>query len=69
AGSPVPAGLSHLWTPLCHGTHRQVRNIIPFTFHYYDGEDLGNAKLGGRELTWNSEGWPELGQLLIGPED
>ncbi len=38
-----------------------------FTFHYYDGEDLGNAKLGGRELTWNREDWPELGQLLIGP--
>ncbi len=28
----MPAGLSHLWTPLCHGTHRQVRNIILFFF-------------------------------------
>lgn len=46
-----------------------VRPRYLFTFHYYDGEDLGKAKLGGRELTWNSEGWPELGQLLIGPED
>lgn len=46
-----------------------VRLHYLFTFHHYDGEDLGNAKLGGRELTWNSEGWPELGQLLIGPAD
>ena len=48
---------------------RGVRPRYLFTFHYYDGEDLGNAKLGGRELTWNREGWPEWGQLLIGPED
>jgi arabinan endo-1,5-alpha-L-arabinosidase len=27
------------------------------SFHYYDGEDSGRAKLGWRKLQWK-DGWP-----------
>ncbi len=28
------------------------------TFHYYDGNDSGNAKLGIMPLNWTADGWP-----------
>ncbi len=39
-----------------------------FTFHYYDGDDYGDPKLGGRELRWDAKGWPVLGDHVILPE-
>ncbi len=40
-----------------------------FTFHYYDGKDYGDSKLGGRELWWDEEGWPVLGDHIILPAE
>ena len=31
-----------------------------FTYHYYDGNDSGTAKLGLGRLTWTDDGWPAL---------
>jgi hypothetical protein len=31
-----------------------------FTYHYYDGNDFGNAKLGLARLDWSADGWPVL---------
>ncbi len=31
-----------------------------FTYHYYDGNDNGNAKLGLAQLFWTADGWPSL---------
>jgi arabinan endo-1,5-alpha-L-arabinosidase len=31
-----------------------------FTYHYYDGNDNGTAKLGLNRLAWSADGWPEL---------
>ena len=31
-----------------------------FTYHYYDGNDGGTAKLGLTQLTWGNGGWPVL---------
>jgi hypothetical protein len=31
-----------------------------FTYHYYDGNDGGNAKLGIARLNWSTDGWPVL---------
>lgn len=31
-----------------------------FTYHYYDGNDGGTAKLGLTRLTWGDDGWPAL---------
>ena len=36
-----------------------------FTYHFYDGFDNGISKLGVRSLSWNSEGWPILGDHLV----
>ncbi len=30
------------------------------SYHYYDGQDSGTAKLGIRRLHWTSDGWPAL---------
>lgn len=43
--------------------HAGVMNNIGtnwFTFHYYDGADGGNAKLGIMRLNWSADGWPVL---------
>ena len=37
------------------------------TYHYYDREDNGVAKLAVRELFWSDDGWPMLGEHLIEP--
>ena len=39
-----------------------------FTYHYYDGRDDEVAKLAARELFWNDQDWPELGDHLIQPD-
>jgi hypothetical protein len=31
-----------------------------FTYHYYDGNDNGTAKLGLARLDWSADGWPVL---------
>jgi arabinan endo-1,5-alpha-L-arabinosidase len=31
-----------------------------FTFHYYDGNNNGDATLGLMRLSWTADGWPEL---------
>lgn len=31
-----------------------------FTYHYYDGNDNGNAKLGLNRLYWTADNWPAL---------
>ena len=31
-----------------------------FTYHYYDGNDSGNAKLGLNRLYWSADDWPVL---------
>jgi hypothetical protein len=31
-----------------------------FTYHYYDGNDNGNAKLGLNRLYWTPDNWPAL---------
>jgi len=31
-----------------------------FTFHYYDGNNSGNATLGLMKLDWTADGWPAL---------
>jgi hypothetical protein len=31
-----------------------------FTYHYYDGNDSGTAKLGLSRLYWSADGWPVL---------
>jgi len=36
------------------------------SYHYYDGNESGNAKLGLRQLQWTSDGWPEV-RLMEGP--
>ncbi len=33
------------------------------TYHYYDGDDLGVAKLQFTPLRWTQDGWPELDAL------
>ena len=33
-----------------------------FTFHYYDGQDRGQPKLGARYLEWAGDDWPMLKQ-------
>lgn len=31
-----------------------------FTYHYYDGNDSGTAKLGLNRIYWTTDGWPAL---------
>ncbi|WP_237586695.1 hypothetical protein [Pontibacter russatus] len=31
-------------------------------FHGYDASDEGKAKLRIKELTWSSDGWPEVAE-------
>jgi len=31
-----------------------------FTYHFYDGDDEGRAKMHARELIWDDDGWPVL---------
>jgi len=31
-----------------------------FTFHYYDGNNNGNATVGMMKLNWTTDGWPSL---------
>jgi beta-xylosidase len=31
-----------------------------FTYHYYDGNENGNSKLGLARLEWTADGWPAL---------
>lgn len=39
-----------------------------FTYHYYDGQDNGNAKLRIRtDFNWGSDGWPIFGTAPTGP--
>jgi arabinan endo-1,5-alpha-L-arabinosidase len=35
-----------------------------FSYHFYDAENEGQARLGIRALKWSREGWPELGPVL-----
>ena len=46
----------------------QIEDRQILTYHYYDGNDDGISKLAARELLWNKQGWPELGQHLIKPD-
>jgi arabinan endo-1,5-alpha-L-arabinosidase len=39
--------------------YRQPDGRYAFSFHYYDGENEGRARLAVRELNW-IEGWPVL---------
>jgi arabinan endo-1,5-alpha-L-arabinosidase len=41
----------------------QTRHV--FTYHFYDGEDDGRAKLNARELIWDDQGWPVLTDRLF----
>jgi arabinan endo-1,5-alpha-L-arabinosidase len=34
--------------------------ITWFSYHYYDGEDRGRAKLEVGQLGWDAQGWPEM---------
>ena len=39
------------------------------SFHYYDGEDKGNASLAVRELSWK-DGWPVVSEKdFFNPEN
>ena len=31
-----------------------------FTFHWYDADECGVSKLGAREMSWDSNGWPVI---------
>ena len=35
------------------------------TYHFYDAEDEGRAKVNAKELTWDEEGWPVVGDSLV----
>ena len=35
------------------------------TFHFYDATAKGRADLGAREVTWDDEGWPTAGEVLL----
>ena len=37
------------------------------TYHFYDGDVEGISKLAVREIFWNENGWPKLGEHLISP--
>ena len=39
--------------------YRHSDGRFAFSFHYYDGEDEGKARLAVREIHWN-ESWPVL---------
>lgn len=34
-------------------------------YHYYDENNRGRSRLGLRPLTWDSEGWPQLGDEML----
>ena len=44
------------------GIYRHIDGHFAFSFHYYDGEDEGKARLAVRELHWN-DGWPVIGAI------
>lgn len=35
-------------------------NKTVFTFHFYDKDESGTAKLAGREMTFDGQGWPVI---------
>jgi hypothetical protein len=37
---------------------------VIFTYHFYDGEDDGRARLNARELTWDNQAWPDRSGFL-----
>jgi len=39
------------------GIYRHSDGSYAISFHYYDGEDEGNARLAVRKLTWEKD-WP-----------
>jgi len=45
------------------GIYEHPDGRLILTFHYYDGEDGGAAKLGLRELRFDNEGWPIVFEL------
>lgn len=44
--------------------YRHTNGRYAFSFHFYDGEDEGNARLAVRDLTWK-DGWPVIMDLII----
>ncbi|MEM1270985.1 MAG: family 43 glycosylhydrolase [Bacteroidota bacterium] len=38
----------------------EIDGRLCFTFHYYDADDAGTAKLGTRELQFDDQGWPYI---------
>lgn len=41
-------------------TDSKGRKRYVFTYHFYDGQDDGRAKMQARELLWDDEDWPVL---------
>ncbi len=47
------------------GTAFRNGDAYYYAFHYYDGNDNGNAKLQIRPITWDGSDWPSLGSPLF----
>ena len=41
--------------------YRHTDGRFAFSFHYYDGDDQGKARLAVRDLTW-IDGWPRVAE-------
>lgn len=55
-GRFIGPGHANIWMyPDSRGTTRYI-----FTYHFYDGEDEGKAKMHARELGWDDDKWPVL---------
>ncbi len=58
-GTTVMSTSGRFIGPGCLGYY--VENNTEFvTYHYYDGEDRGTAKLGIGTFRWTADGWPEF---------
>lgn len=56
--SPLQAAMGRYLGP---GGQEPVAGVADrFVYHYYDGDDLGVAKLQIVPLNWTADGWPEL---------
>ena len=49
------------------GIYRHSEGRFAFSFHYYDGEAEGKARLAVRELHWN-ESWPVVSKTDYFPK-
>lgn len=62
-GSPFLASEGRVIGPGHAGVTRDGTNDW-FSFHFYDRDRDGAATLGIRRLTWDSDGWPVLGETI-----